>query len=70
MVKRKFTQPQKYLKILLHFMSLLTALIVKNSQTVAGIYLIFLQNKSYIKFKKLSIPHSDLSEMIWKIVTR
>ena len=51
-------------------MSLLTALIVKNGHTLAGIYLIFLQNKSYIKFKKLSMPHSDLSEMIWKIVTR
>ena len=45
-------------------MSLLTAVIVKNSQILAGIYLNFLlkKNRSYTKIERLSIPNLDISE--------
>ena len=49
-------------------MSLLTALIVKNSHIDAGIYFIFLKN--VVKLKSHSIPNFNLSEKIAKAVKK
>ena len=53
-------------------MSLLTAVIVKSSQILAGIYLkFFLKNKFYTKIERLSIPNLDISEKkIGKVVIK
>ena len=50
-------------------MSLLTALIVKNSYILAGIYYVFLKNVLYQTWR-LSIPNLDLSQKIGKEVIK
>ena len=47
-------------------MSLLTALIAKNSHTLAVVYFIFIKTTSYTKLEKLSMPNLDLSEKTGK----
>ena len=49
-------------------MFLLTAPVVENSHTYAGIYIIFL--KQYPKLKKLSIPNLDINEKIRTVVLK
>ena len=51
-------------------MHLLTALIVKNSHGLAGIYVIFLKKRSRPKREKFSIPKLEHSEKIGKIVIK
>ena len=59
---------------LLLFMYLLTALIVKNSHILAGIYVIFLRKrprpslKSFQYIEKISIPNLGLSEGVGEVV--
>ena len=50
-------------------MFLLTALIVKNSHVLAGIYFIFLKTL-WTKLKSRSIPILDLTEKIGKVVIK
>ena len=52
----------------LHFMSLLTVPIVKNSHILAGIYFIFLKERPKTKLESLAIPNLDLTEKIEKVV--
>ena len=49
-------------------MSLLTALIVKNSNILAGIYFIFPKKTLQTKLERLSIPNLELIEKIRKVV--
>ena len=51
-------------------MSLLTALIVKNSHILAGMYFIFLKTCPRPNLKRLSIQNLDLSEKIGKVVIK
>ena len=55
---------------LLLFLSLLTALVVKNSHVLAEIYFVFLKNVQTIKLEWLSISNLDLSEKIGKAVIK
>ena len=55
-------------KIILLLMSLLTALIVKNSHILAGLYFIFLKNVLYQTW--LLIPNLEVSEKIQKRVIK
>ena len=45
-------------------MSLLNALIAENIQILVGIDFIFLKKTSYIKLESLSIPHSDVKNLV------
>ena len=79
-MKEKFAQPSKSVKMfceheilqnfLLLFMSLLTALIVKNSHILAGIYFLFLKKRPRPNLKGILIPNMELSEKISKLVTK
>ena len=51
-------------------MSLLTALIVKNSHIYTLIYIIFLKNVQKKSLKVFLIPNFDLSEKIREAVTK
>ena len=53
--------------LLLLFMSLLTAPIVKVSHVLVGIYFIFLKKKPQTKLERLSIPKLGLKEKIGKV---
>ena len=51
-------------------MSLLTVLLVKNSQILAGMYFIFLKNCPRPNLERLSMQNLDLSEKIGKVVIK
>ena len=51
-------------------MSLLTALIDKNSHILAEIYFIFLKKAAWTKLERLSIPNLDLNEKIGQVVIK
>ena len=53
--------------LLLLFMSLLTAPIVKNSHVLVGIYFIFLKRTPQAKLERLSIPKQGLKEKTGKV---
>ena len=78
-MKGKFATPSKRLKyyklgclknFILHFMSLLTSLIVKNSHTLARIYFVFLTKRPRSNLKSFGYTNLDLSEEIQEIVIK
>ena len=54
---------------LLLFMSLLKALILKNSHILAAIFFTF-KKSSWIKLERFSVPNLDLTEKIGKLVIK